>query len=160
SATRCSNFLRAVAGMSRQDLKALLAACAAWSMSSALPRATVASVAPSTGDLVSKVWPEADGTLLPSIMWLMPSLFNRVRRGAMRSLLALKPSFGVTLSMCSLHFQCFVDVVAFPARFLVVDLHVERQRELHVRKQRIKIGRQGLENMFAGLLTGREVAAF
>src|SRR4051812_3036612 len=61
--------------------------------------------------------------------------------------------------MVSLHLQRFVDVVAFPACFLVVDLHVERQRELLVRKYRVKIGRQGLENMFAGLLAGGEVAA-
>src|SRR4051794_10646043 len=160
SATRCSNFLRIAGCMSRQDLKARLAAVAARSISSALPRATAAKVAPSTGDLVSKVWPEIDGTLLPSMMWLMPSLFNLARRGATRSLLALKPSLGVTLSMCGLHFQSFVDVVAFPAGFLVVDLHVERQRELHVRKHRIEVGGQGLENMFAGLLAGGEVAAF
>src|SRR3954447_20460300 len=62
--------------------------------------------------------------------------------------------------MCSLHLQSFVDVVAFPAGFLVVDLHVERQRELLVRKYRIEKGRQGLEHMFAGLLAGGEVAAF
>ena len=55
SATRCSSFLRIAAGMSRQDLKASAAAVAARSMSSALPRATLASTAPSTGDLVSNV---------------------------------------------------------------------------------------------------------
>src|SRR4051794_7499423 len=161
SATRCSNFLRAVAGMSRHALKARLAAFAARSISSALPRATDAKAdVPSTGDLVSKVWPETDGTLLPSIMWLMPSAFNLASRGATRSRLALKASFGVALSMGRLHFQSFVDVIAFPACFLVVDLHVERQRELRVCKHRIKMSRQGLENMFAGLLPGREIAAF
>ena len=53
-------------------------------MSSALPRATDASTAPSTGDLVSNVSPEIDGTILPSIMWPMPSAFNFLeqRRGA------------------------------------------------------------------------------
>src|SRR3954452_11248887 len=160
SATRCSNFFRIVAGMSRQALKARLAAVAARSISSALPRANQASTAPSTGDFVSKVWPEIDGRVLPSIMWPMPSLFNLASRGAARSRLAAKASLGVTLSMCSLHFQSFVDVVAFPAGFLVVDLHVERQRELQVRKHRIEVGGQGLENMFAGLLAGGEVAAF
>ena len=88
SATRCSNFFRAAAGMSRQDLKAVAAAVAARSMSSALPRATDASTAPSTGDFVSNVWPEIDGTVLPSIMWPMPSLFNLASRGAARSRLA------------------------------------------------------------------------
>ena len=84
SATRCSSFLRIAAGMSRQDLKASAAAVAARSMSSALPRATVASTAPSTGDLVSNVWPEIDGTILPSIMWPMPSAlqFGEQGRGA------------------------------------------------------------------------------
>src|SRR5258708_39448782 len=92
-------------------------------------------------------------------MWLMPSAFSLASRGPTRSRLAANPSFGVTLSMGRLHFQSFVDVVAFPAGFLVVDLHVERQRELAVRKHRIKIGRQGLENMFAGFLSGGEIAA-
>src|SRR5665213_1566982 len=45
SATRCSSFLRIVAGMSRHGLKACAAAVAARSISSALPRATLASVA-------------------------------------------------------------------------------------------------------------------
>ena len=88
SATRCSNFFRAAAGISRQDLNAVAAAVAARSMSSALPRATNASTAPSTGDLVSNVWPEVDGTVLPSIKCPMPSLFNLASRGAARSRLA------------------------------------------------------------------------
>ena len=88
SATRCSSFFRAAADMSRQDLKAAAAAVAARSMSSALPRATDASTAPSTGDFVSNVWPETDGTVLPSIMCPMPSLFSLASRGAARSRLA------------------------------------------------------------------------
>ena len=88
SATRCSSFFRIVADMSRQDLKARLAAVAARSMSSALPRATDASTAPSTGDLVSKVWPEIDGTVLPSIMCPMPSDFSLASSGVARSRLA------------------------------------------------------------------------
>src|SRR6185369_10631208 len=140
SATRCSIFFRAAAGMSRQDLNAVAAAVAARSMSSALPRATDANTSPSTGDLVSKVWPEIDGTVLPSIMWPMPSAFSLASRGAARSRLAANTSFGVTLSMDCLHFQGFVDVVAFPAGVLVVDLHVERQRELGLLEHRIEMG--------------------
>ena len=71
--------------MSRQDLKASAAAVAARSISSALPRATVASTEPSTGDLVSKVSPEIDGTILPSIMWPMPSARSCFSSGAARS---------------------------------------------------------------------------
>jgi hypothetical protein len=84
------------------------------------------------------------------------------RRGAARSRLACKTSagFGVTLSMGSLHFQNIVDVVAFPVGFLVVDLHVERQRERARGENRIEIGRQHLEDVLAGFLAGREVAAF
>src|SRR5437762_6809744 len=160
SATRCSNFFRIAAGMSRQDLKASDAAVAARSTSSALPRATDASTAPSTGDLVSNVWPEIEGTTLPSIICPMPSAFSLASRGAARSRLAANTSFGVTLSMDRLHFQGFVDVVAFPAGFLVVDLHVERQRELRLLEHRIEMGRQRLEDMFAGLLAGGEIAAF
>src|SRR6478609_1930719 len=160
SATRCSSFFRMVAGMSRQDLKASEAAVAARSMSSALPRATEANTVPSTGDFVSKVCPETEGTALPSIMCPMPSAFSLVRRGAARSRLASNTSFGVTLSMGRLHFQGFVDVVALPAGFLVVDLHVERQRKFRLLEHRIEIGRQRLEDMFAGLLAGGEVAPF
>src|SRR6476660_7215307 len=160
SATRCSSFFRMAAGMSRQDLKASEAAVAARSMSSALPRATEANTVPSTGDFVSKVCPETEGTALPSIMCPMPSAFSLVRRGAARSRLASNTSFGVTLSMGRLHFQGFVDVVALPAGFLVVDLHVERQRKFRLLEHRIEIGRQRLEDMFAGLLAGGEVAPF
>src|SRR3954469_3040871 len=159
SATRCNSFLRMVAAISRQALKASEAAVAARSISSTLPRATDASTALSTGDLVSKVWSEIDGTILPSIMCPMPSAFNLVSRGAARSRLAANTSFGVTLSMgCCPRFQSFVYVVAFPARVLVVDLHVERQRELAVGKDRIKIGGESLENMLAGLLAGCQIA--
>jgi len=62
--------------------------CSNASISSALPRATVASTAPSIGDLVSKVAPEIVGTVLPSIMWPMPSSFNWASSGAARSRLA------------------------------------------------------------------------
>ena len=79
---------RKAAGISRQDLNAPAAAFAARSISSALPRATDASTAPSMGDLVSNVWPDADGTVLPSIMWPMPSAFSLASRGAARSRLA------------------------------------------------------------------------
>src|SRR6476646_1295556 len=159
SATRCSNFLRIVAGMSRQALNASAAAVAARSISSALPRATEASTAPSIGDLVSNVRPEIDGTVLPSIRCPIPSAFSFASRGAARSRLAPNTSFGVTLSMSSLHFQSIVDVVAFPTRHLVIDLHVERQRELAVGEHRIEIGRQRLEDVLAGLLAGGEIAS-
>src|ERR1700735_1626554 len=64
------------------------------------------------------------------------------------------------LSMCGLRFQSVVDVVALPAGFLVVDLHVERQGEFAASENRIEITGERLENMFAGLLAGDEVAAF
>jgi hypothetical protein len=89
SATRCNSLRRIDADMSRQDLKASEAAVAARSISSGLPRATVASTEPSTGDLVSKVSPEIDGTLLPSIKCEMPSVRSCFKSGAARSRLAL-----------------------------------------------------------------------
>src|ERR1700733_5021407 len=160
SATRCSNFLRIAAEMSRQPLKASAAAVAARSISSALPRATDASTAPSTGDLVSKVAPEIDGTTLPSIICPMPSAFSFASSGAARSWLAWNTSdFGVTLSMRGLRLQGLVNVVAFPAHFLVVDLHVERQREFARCKHRIEMIGQRTEDMLAGLLAGGEIAA-
>src|SRR6201999_4207183 len=166
SATRCSSFLRIAAGMSRQDLKASAAAVAARSISSALPRATDASTEPSTGEVVSNVCPEIDGTTLPSMMWPIPSAFSLASSGAARSRLAAKTSdgFGVTLSMGGgLHFRCllqgFVDVVAFPAHVLVVDLDIERQRECALGEYRIEIARQSLEDVLAGLLAGGEIAA-
>src|ERR1700675_3693398 len=61
--------------------------------------------------------------------------------------------------MRGLRFQNVVDIVALPAGFLVVDLHVERQRELAARKDRVEIGGQCAEKMLAGLLGGREIAA-
>src|ERR1700761_3935061 len=167
SATRCSSFLRMVAGMSRQDLKASDAAVTARSISSALPRATDASTAPSTGEVVSNVWPDIDGTTFPSMMWPMPSDFSFASSGATRSRLAAKPSddFGVTLSMGGgLHFrsllQGFVDVVAFPAHILVVDLDVEREGEVATGEEGIEIARQRLEHVLAGLLAGREITSF
>src|SRR5580692_3709851 len=154
SATRCSSFLRIVAGMSRQDLKASAAAVAARSISSALPRATDASTAPSTGEVVSKVCPEIDGTILPSMRWPMPSAFSFASSGATRSRLAANTSddFSVTLSIDGgLHFRCllqgFVDVVAFPAHVLVVDLDIERQREIAVGEHRVEVTRQRLEDV-------------
>src|SRR6266481_3746708 len=65
----------------------------------------------------------------------------------------------MTLSMRGLRLQNVVDIVALPAGFLVVDLHVERQRELAARKDRVEMDGQRLEDMFAGLLSGREIAA-
>src|SRR5665213_642803 len=170
SATRCSSFLRMVAGMPRQALNASAAAVAARSISSALPRATLASTAPSIGDLVSKVAPEIEGTTLPSIRCPMPSAFNFSSSGTARSRLALNTSaFGVTLSMGrlllrslrlrSVGLQRLMDVVALPAHLLVIDLHVERKREFAAGEYRIEIAGERLENMLAGLLAGGEVAA-
>ena len=45
-------------------------------------------IAPSTGDFVSKVLPDIDGTTLPSIMCPMPSAFSCASSGAARSRLA------------------------------------------------------------------------
>src|SRR3977135_4039341 len=91
----------------------------------------------------------------------MPSALSCFSSGAARSRLALNTSdaFGITLSMRGLRFQKVVDIVALPAGFLVVDLHVERQRELAARKDRVEIAGQRLEDIFAGLLSGREIAA-
>src|ERR1700758_5310799 len=131
---------------------------AARSMSSALPRATFASTLSSTGDLVSKVAAEIAGTSWPSIMWPMPSSFSFASRGAARSRLALNRSaLGLVLSMDRLRFQGFVNVVAFPAGFLVVDLHVERQREFARGEDRIEMPRQRAKNMLAGLLARCEI---
>src|SRR3954447_21335379 len=161
SATRCSSFFRITGPMSRQDLKASAAAVAARSTSSALPRATLASVAPSTGDLVSNVSPEIDGTILPSIMWPIPSARSVFSSGATRSRLAWNTSvFGVGLSMGGLRFQGVVDVVALPAGVLVVDLHVERQSEFAGGGDGVEVVGEGLEDVLAGLLAGREIAAF
>src|SRR5258706_5784820 len=161
SATRCNSFFRMVAGMSRQGLNASAAAVAAQSISSGVPRATDASTAPSIGDFVSKTSPEIDGTISPSIMCPIPSALSCFSSGAARSRLAWNTSddVGVTLSMRGLRFQNVVDVVALPAGFLVVDLHVERQRELARSKHWIKMVGQRAEDMFSGLLAGREIAA-
>src|SRR5262245_6766294 len=161
SATRCRSLRRIEADKSRQDLNASEAAVAARSISSALPRAIEASTDPSTGDLVSNVSPEIEATILPSIMWPMPSARSCFNNGATRSLLAWNRSdFGVTLSMSGLCFQSFVNVVALPTRFLVVDLHVERQRELGLCEDGIEMRRQRLEDMLARLLPRGEIAAF
>src|SRR4051812_16930437 len=161
SATRCSSFFRIAGAMSRQDLKARAAAVAARSTSSALPRATLASIAPSTGDLVSNVSPEIDGTILPSIIWPMPSARSVFSSGAMRSRLAWNTSvFGVGLSMGGLRFQGVVDVVALPARVLVVDLHVEREGEFRDCEDGIEMPGERLEDMLAGRLAGWQIAAF
>src|ERR1700687_887833 len=61
-------------------------------------------------------------------------------------------------TMRSLCLQNSMDVVAFPAGFLVVDLHVKRQRTLASRKDRVEVIGEGAENMFAGLLAGRQIA--
>src|SRR3954453_15546974 len=160
SATRCSSFLRMVAGISRQPLNANAAAGAARSISSTPPRATLASTAPSTGDFVSNVAPEIDGTVLPSIMCPMPSAFSFASSEAARSRLALNTSdFGVILSMRGLRFQGVVNVVALPACFLVVNLHVKRQCEFAARENRVEIAGQDLEDMFAGRFSGGEIAA-
>src|SRR5436305_8408135 len=160
SASLCSSFLRIGAGMSRQDLNANAAAVAARSISSALPRATLASTAPSIGDLVSKLAPEIEAALLPSIICLMPSAFSLASSGAARSRLALNTSdFGVVLSMGGLRFQSLVDVVALPTGFLVVDLHVKGQRELAGCKNRVQIAGEHSENVFAGSLAACEIAA-
>src|SRR5450756_1389899 len=97
----------------------------------------------------------------------MPSAFSCASSGAARSRLAANTSddFGVTLSMRGLRFRSpgfenLVDVVALPAGFLVVDLHVERQRELAAGEDRIEMAGEDLEDMLAGPLAGREVAPF
>src|ERR1700761_692582 len=119
-------------------------------MSSALPRATVARTEPSTGDFASNVAPEIEGTVLPSMRWPMPSAFSFSSSGATRSRLAAKASLGVTLSMRRFHLlQGFMDVVALPARLLVVDLHVERQREPALGEHRIEVGGECLEDVLA-----------
>src|ERR1700685_1293201 len=92
----------------------------------------------------------------------MPSAFNFSSSGATRSQLVLNTSadFGVTLAMRGLHFEGFVDVIAFPARLLVVDMHLKRQGDFALRKDGIEIARRRLEDMFASLFAGREIAAF
>src|SRR6266851_4751168 len=60
--------------------------------------------------------------------------------------------------MRGLRFQNVVDVVALPTGLLVVDLHVERQREFARREDRIEMIGQDAKNMFAGLLASREIA--
>src|SRR5215471_10111443 len=71
-----------------------------------------------------------------------------------------RSEFGAALYVYGLRFQRVMNVVAFPARLLVVDLHVERQRKPAVRKERLKMSRQRLEDVLAGSFSGGEVAAF
>src|SRR5258708_35224825 len=82
--------------------------------------------------------------------------------GATRSRLAWNTSddFGVTLSMDGLRLQRVMNVVALPTDFLVVDLHVERQRQFAAGENRIEMTGERLEDMLAGLLAGCEIAAF
>src|SRR5229473_5649846 len=54
--------------------------------------------------------------------------------------------------------ELLVDVVALPAGFLFVDLHVERQCELACSEDRIEMVGEHAENMLAGLLAGGEIA--
>src|SRR5204863_10042710 len=110
---------------------------------------------------VSNGSPDIDGMILPSIMWPMPSARSVFSSGATRSRLAWNTSaFGVGLSMGGLHFQGVVDVVALPARVLVVDLHVERQGEFRACEDGIEMPGERLEDVFAGRLAGLEVTAF
>src|ERR1700721_4485925 len=60
--------------------------------------------------------------------------------------------------MRCLRLQGLVDVVALPAGFLIVDLHVKRQCEFALGKHRIETVRQRLEDMLSGLLAGRKIA--
>src|SRR6266849_9649243 len=91
----------------------------------------------------------------------MPSALSFASSGAARSRLAWNTSddFGMTLSMYGLRFQRVMNVVALPAYFLVVDLHVERQRKFASSKNRVEMTGEGLEDMLAGLLAGREITA-
>src|SRR4051794_14812942 len=97
----------------------------------------------------------------PSIICPMPSARSCFNSGAARSRLAwnMSDDFGVTLSMRGLRFQGFMDVVALPAGFLVVDLHVERQRKFGLLEHRIEMVGQGPEYVLAGVLAGSEVAS-
>ena len=71
SAILCSSARRLAGSQAAQDLKAALAAAAARSMSSAVPRATLAIEDLSTGEMVSNV--ALPSTRLPPIEWPMPS---------------------------------------------------------------------------------------
>src|SRR5262245_51434393 len=91
----------------------------------------------------------------------MPSTFSRSSSGLARARLAAKISWlGVALSMGSLRFQGVVNVVAFPTRLSVVDLHVEGQRELAIGKDGIEIVGKRCEHVLTRLLTCRQVAPF
>src|SRR5258708_27529076 len=60
--------------------------------------------------------------------------------------------------MRGLRFQSLVDIVALPAGFLVIDLHVERQREFARGKNRVEMVGEYFEDMLAGLLASCEIA--
>src|SRR5690348_15573301 len=60
--------------------------------------------------------------------------------------------------MRGLRFQRFMNVVALPTGFLVVDLHVKRQRELAAGKDRIEVAGERAENLFASPLAASEIA--
>src|SRR5580704_15490674 len=55
--------------------------------------------------------------------------------------------------------QSLMDIVALPAGFLVVDLHVERKGKWALRENRVEMSGQRAENMLAGLFAGLQVAA-
>src|SRR5262249_52947927 len=103
---------------------------------------------------------EIEATALPSIMWPMPSALSSLSSGATWLRLAWNRSdFGVTLSMDGLRFQCIMNVVALEAGFLVVDLHVERQREFAAGEHGIEMAGQRAEDMFAGPFARGEIAS-
>src|SRR3984957_20948814 len=62
--------------------------------------------------------------------------------------------------MDGLCLQSLMDIVALPTGFLVVDLHVERQSEFALCKNRIEMRRQRTKDVLAGGLAGLQVAAF
>src|SRR5579871_1412649 len=95
----------------------------------------------------------------PSRCGLRPLLRMRGDRVTVSCAWIAPADVGVTLSMRDLRFQRFMNVVALPTRLLVIDLHVEGERELACRKCRIEIGGQRLEDVVAGLLAGSEIAA-
>ena len=71
--------------------------------------------------------PEADGTILPSIMCPMPSA-RSLPSGNIAiavGLKAVRRLRGNLIHVCAL-FQRLVEIVALPACVLVIDLHVER----------------------------------
>src|SRR5947199_2579306 len=89
----------------------------------------------------------------------MPFTFSFESSVVARSRLALNASdFGATLSMRGLRFQGLVNIVPLPACFLVVDLHVKRQRELAAGENRVEVARKNFENVFASRFPRCEIA--